>query len=122
MEHEEERATWIVGLWLTNDYESYQRWTIRTREIWELARTAMQTTGGTLTREQAARSTLAIELREDAHLASPIEGANLYADLLTWALQQVDWRSVADRFLSEVIEDDAAATEAAAKEGGARHE
>ncbi|RIK08237.1 MAG: hypothetical protein DCC49_09240 [Acidobacteria bacterium] len=67
--------TWAVHLWLANDEMSY----LASQDI--LARAASARDGGEA-------------LREWIEGDSPLEGASMYADILGWALQIVDWDAV----------------------------
>ena len=75
------KPTWLVHLWLTNDYGLYHT----TLAVLEHAHD----------REAALR-----ELVEE--LCALEDSAGLLADLLGWALAIVNWREVADAFAEEV--------------------
>ena len=71
-------ATWAVYTWLSNDPGSE-----------EFAREAVRG----LSISRAAES-----LKNSIEELNPCNNADLYGDLMTWALEQVDWREVAKAF------------------------
>lgn len=68
--------TWAVHLWLANEEGSYRA----TQDVLSGADTAYE--GGAA-------------LRAWIEDGNPVEEASMYADILAWALQIVDWDSVA---------------------------
>lgn len=83
--------TWAVHLWLTNDEDHYN----------ECLRTV-----GDANRQwiQSPRLYLAATLQENIAEHTPLEGsplaeASVYADLLRYALDSVDWLAVADALI-----------------------
>lgn len=77
------KPTWLVHLWLTNDYGLYHA----TREV----------LAGAQDREAALR-----DFVEHVHnVEAAVGNAGLLADLLGWALALVNWREVADAFAEE---------------------
>jgi hypothetical protein len=78
----ENRATWLVNLWLSNDRDMCCYWSDRAREL-------------------GNAQCLANEMNKvlDSHPLS--NSASLYCDLLDDMLQQVDWLEVAKDFMEE---------------------
>lgn len=93
-------ATWAVHLWLANDYATYVA--IRT-----LAKAVVAATGDCVqvrdriwTEAEARTFLLADRLKALLHDGNPIaDQASAYADLLTSALDDVDWEEIAVAFL-----------------------
>jgi hypothetical protein len=93
--------TWVTALWLDNDYATQCYWRQATQECKSTAGLAQQVKQGYWTAEEAARFTLADRLKEEVTDAAPIAEASLYADLLGAALEEVDWREIADHYLAD---------------------
>lgn len=88
--------TWVTNLWLSNEQSSYNYWTDRAKEIFETAKKVVP-------REDVHRRAvriLADEL-EGCHKAGMPETSGVYCDLLTWALNQVDWFQVAENLIED---------------------
>ena len=81
--------TWNVALWLGNEEGSYNT-------CLDLARSALG--------DDHPRVTVADALKDMLEEFSPDLEASVYADLLGWALNSVDWFEVADSFLEQVAE------------------
>jgi hypothetical protein len=95
--------TWLVALWLGNEYETYRRWQCISRDEWVNAR--RQEPGQTVPRELAA-SAVANRLKDEVEDASPLTAASLYSDLLRATLSEVDWYEVAENLLDDVTEEE----------------
>lgn len=86
--------TWCVNLWISNDEPAYRLW----------SRMAI------LALEQPSRpkhkiARLADALRDEITEAAPrVLGPSMYADMLTWALGQVEWREIAESLLEAATE------------------
>ena len=102
--------TWCVHLWLTNDSGSYCYWSDQaTVHLNDSARCA-QVMSGTWTREDAARYSLASELKESFEQYHPFHGDHLeklrrpdvFTDLLDAAISEVNWDEVASSFLDDL--------------------
>lgn len=91
--------TWVTALWLDNDFATQSYWREVTRECRLSAASAKQVKQGYWTAEEAARFTLADQLKKEVTDSAPIAEASLYADLLGAALQEVNWLEIADHYL-----------------------
>jgi len=90
--------TWLVKLWLDNTANEHRYWLARTEEI---ARVAVANVFGSMTAERVAVYALQTELREAHEEAAPeLEG--VWADLLSSAMESVDWREIAESMLDEL--------------------
>lgn len=93
--------TWDVNLWLSNEPPLY-------REV--LERTSAAIAGSFVmfdheTPEVVARCAVGDMLREwVTNDLAPDLGASFASDLLTWALQHVDWDEIADAWIEMVKE------------------
>ena len=87
-----------MNLWIANEESSYRRWTDRAETL--VKESALTETNDELART-AAISTLADELK-DAHTEEMPEVTGVYSDLLTAALQSVDWHEVAADLAGDV--------------------
>jgi hypothetical protein len=93
--------TWAVNLWLSNDESSHEYWTQVAREILVDAETnasGEDSPDATGVRLEAARD-LADRMRSELHEAAPDLGATVWADLLSSALDDVDWNEIATAWL-----------------------
>lgn len=94
--------TWAVALWLDNEQSSYEY-------VRELAREHYQEATETAyaTRGQAAAWALADTLRAEHEDANPLTRdyvpASVFVDLLSSALEAVDWHEVAHHYITEVV-------------------
>jgi hypothetical protein len=92
--------TWVVALWIDNDQDSYIYW----REIAEECRSEVASSEA-LRVGEAAIELLADRLKEDHRSRAPHERlggeVDVYCDLLTAALDEVDWVEVAEQLLAE---------------------
>jgi hypothetical protein len=80
-------ATWLVKLWLSNDYGLYHT-----------CRDIIRHTHGKYNATQ--------NLKEEILAMNPLEDSNgLFVDLLNSALSEVDWDSVAETFIEEENDD-----------------
>ena len=97
--------TWAVNLWIDNDQGSYTYWREQAGSHYENVADCESLHEGLWSRRSAARSKLAEQIKDEFEDASPLaDQANVYSDLLTAALGEVDWREIADHLLSEVTE------------------
>jgi hypothetical protein len=77
--------TWVVHLWLVNEEGSYRYWTDRARR-------------------QTSAYLLAQELKAEHEEAAP-EVSGVFSDLLTSALQAVDWDEIASALIESEADD-----------------
>jgi len=94
--------TWCVVLWIDNEQPSYEYWRAMARRHKREAPTSEGVRSRIWTAEQAARLNLADQLRGEVTDCAPISEATLYTDLLTAALEEVNWREIAENLLEEV--------------------
>lgn len=87
--------TWAVKLWIDNEEGQYNRWRGITAATWVQA---VATTYGT--KSQDARLRLADNLKGWHENAAP-SLPNVYGDLLSAALGEVDWFEIADSMLTD---------------------
>lgn len=92
--------TWLVNLWLNNDEASATYWQERSQACKAAAPDAEQVASGIWTPEQAARFTLADEIKDALELAAEDElPGSMLLDLLNAALSRVNWYEVAVNLL-----------------------
>lgn len=91
--------TWVTKLWLDNSEadQEIQR---------ELAKQAIATPKADVwTREETNKYTLADLLKDHIEDTNPLRGdANLYSDLMSAALQEIDWAEIAEAILEDWFE------------------
>lgn len=92
-------GTWCVALWLMNESRSYHYWRDRTRSTVRGAWSIDNVVSGLWTESEAARISLADQLKETTHDESPLQEASLYTDLLGSALDGVNWSEIAASFI-----------------------
>lgn len=97
--------TWATALWLDNDYATHCYWQEVTRQCRDAAPQAEQVEKGYWSVEEAARFTLADRLKNEVEEGSPLQEGSLYSDLLGAALQEVNWREIADHWLADLGND-----------------
>jgi hypothetical protein len=91
--------TWVVNLWIDNEEGSHRHWSARAAEIYEDA------PGSGDERHKAALYALEDELKAEHEDAKDtiLQGGGLcssvWADLLGAALQEVNWREIAEALL-----------------------
>ena len=94
--------TWNVALRIGNEYNLYRRWQDRAEELKEQVGGFDKVYHGVWTEQQAIRYTLADEIRQEMMSTHPlVDEASVYNDILTYALDRVDWHEVADSVLAE---------------------
>ena len=94
--------TWNINLWIGSDSGSFDYWTEQSREAWESAEPSQY-----LTKSQSAKYALANRLEdefEELRLDNNGESGPM-TDILTWALDQVDWDEIADHWLADNVEE-----------------
>ena len=101
--------TWAVHLWMTSeegisaalDADAEEAWEANDPEIDECER---RYNYPTFSRSDAARYTLADELKEQVEINDPLTEASMYSDLLGSAIQNVNWNEIANSVLASVVE------------------
>lgn len=92
--------TWATHLWLTNDEVTYTHWCELAQQCRRDAARMARLRGRVDRQREAARCALAELLRAEVEEQSPVcDEASLYADLMTAALNKVNWEEVAEAFL-----------------------
>ena len=82
--------TWAVSLWIDNEESSYRYWR------GEAARYQHDIEG-----QLDAVRVLATQLKQEISDNAPTDKPNVYSDLLTAALSDVNWAEIAETLLSE---------------------
>ena len=82
------RETWLAALWIDNDEESNSHWRTRTLELVK-------------TGDRDRKLELARELEDWSKGGQPEITSSLFSDLLTTALNNVNWLEVAQRLWSD---------------------
>jgi hypothetical protein len=83
--------TWATALWIDNDYGSYQYCCELVEQVKEEHEDNEEQT-----------DCLAVLLKNWIEEQNPLtDSASLFTDLLNSALSEVDWREIAENFLSE---------------------
>ena len=96
----ENYETWAVKLWLDNDYNDYKHWQAVTKNIWKHAAPTSYST-----RKQVAERLLADTVKGAIENGNPIYKADLYSDLLSSAIQNVNWYEIAESYLNDYAEE-----------------
>lgn len=96
--------TWAVALWMDNEQYSYDYWRERARECLDLD----ADNASVLTKAEQAQFNLADEMKEayeeETHALLEMAGSQctVWADLLSAALSEVRWHSIAENLIEEV--------------------
>lgn len=106
--------TWAVHRWLSNEEPSYRYWTERAQEAWDNSPDD-ENVPKVWTREEAARFRLADQLKEELGESMPDLGASLWSDLLTSAMQEVNWDEIAASLIEKADKEPEEPEEAAAE-------
>lgn len=92
--------TWCVNLWLSNDEGLYNE----TRTLCAEARDDVDETDPTFTVQENWRANVVQRLKDwVTNELAPDLGATFAADLLGYALGEVDWYELADAWLSDMV-------------------
>ena len=91
--------TWNWKLWIDNEEGSCEYWQERAREVFKEADAADWDDAAT----EAAR-TLAQELEAEAdeRQAEMVGVTGPFADILGWAMGQIDWREIAESMIGDL--------------------
>ena len=93
--------TWAVALWLGNEESSYRFWMAVARGVKMDAPRSLYVRELRMTESEAAETQLAEEIKASIEANAPDFGASVYSDLLTGAIGEVDWRSIAVNLLED---------------------
>jgi len=97
--------TWAVGLWIDNEQGSYNYWREQAEQCYTDTAKNASVFEGMWSRRSAAASTLGDQIKEAFEEERPLaDQANIYSDLLTAALGEVDWREIAFQILADITE------------------
>jgi hypothetical protein len=97
--------TWNVALWLGNNAGDYNYWQEATADAWEDSKTGKYYDWET--REQYALRLLSERLKDEIETAAQdmLEQAqqqtSMFADLLSGAIAEVNWREIAEHWLDD---------------------
>lgn len=89
--------TWEFALWFDNDEALYDERVRVGQSIFEEAEP-----DGCITKSDRARIDFSDWLKEWAEENAPDLGASLWSDLLSAAISEIDFREIADSWLSEI--------------------
>ena len=93
--------TWAVNLWLTNDEGSDSYWRATAQEIVDEIKEELDEVPEWLTKEQYAAQELAERLKDEITEQVRIEDAILASDLLSFALELVNWDEIASNWIED---------------------
>lgn len=89
---------WLCSLWIDNDQGLYNYWQDRVREVCDTAEAEYEF----LTDKQQAVTDLAEELKDWVEDNSPLaDTANMYADLLSGAISEINFREIAEHWVDD---------------------
>jgi hypothetical protein len=106
----ENYATWCVSLWLGNDQATYEHWHEEARHCLALAPRSNHVQDGYATVNQAAVYLLSGRLYDAFNEGNPLREPEVWSDLLTAAVESVNWREVAEHLLADVLPPEETAT------------
>ena len=89
--------TWAVALWIDNEQGSHNQRREMAQETWDNAEATRYST-----REEVALRDFADTLKDWVEEMAPDLGASLFSDLLSAALQEVDWREIAENWSEDI--------------------
>jgi hypothetical protein len=95
--------TWAVALWLDNEQATHEYWCAQAKRHREESPRSRQVADRIWTIEEATKYNLADQLKEEVENNVP-EVNGVYSDLLTAALDEVDWHAIAEHYLQKVAE------------------
>ena len=88
--------TWVVKLWMDNDEGSYRSFGQMAEESYRNA------TGEPEERLEDAASALAEELKAAHEENYPLDSGNVFDDLLSASMSEVNWYEIAESMLEDV--------------------
>jgi hypothetical protein len=88
-------ATWCVNLWMTsNDEATYKEWRRIARSVYRKSHAT-----ATLTLRQSAEYEFSRILKDKHSEDNPLEPTGVYSDLLSSALDSVNWDEISRAFI-----------------------
>jgi len=96
--------TWAVALWIDNDYGSHTYWRQEAARHVKDSPKCQMVRDGLWTTNEAARFSLADQLKEETTDAAPDMEPSVYSDLLRAAFDSVNWSEVAQNLLDDLKE------------------
>ena len=98
--------TWCVNLWIDDDADSQTQWRNRAQAAYDAAdapsANARLTGREPFTRDEKAVLALEKQLKAHFESESPLDDANVWADLLNAALSEVNWHEIAQGIVEGV--------------------
>ena len=94
--------TWAVALWLDNDAATHNYWREEAARHVQEAADCEMVQKDVWTAADAARFNLAEQLNDEMTDASPLEDPSVYSDLLQAALDEVDWKEIAENMIGDL--------------------
>lgn len=95
-------ATWAVALWIDNDEGSQTYWRQEAAREMQEAPNGQMVRDGVWTADEAARFNLAEQLKSESTDTAPDLGASVYSDLLQAALDDVNWKEIAENIIADL--------------------
>lgn len=97
--------TWIVALWLDNEWLTYHRSREIAYQCWNAAAESERVIEWNWSRRDAATAELADLLSKAVSEGRPLGTLGMYEELLTAAMSEVDWKELAENLIDEVTQE-----------------
>jgi hypothetical protein len=93
--------TWVVNLWISSEESSYRYWREQADMHRKSAKDCRQVRDGIWEVSQAAVFNLADQMKSEIDEGTAQLEPNMYADLVSAALAEVNWEEIAESWLEE---------------------